>query len=149
MNLRKYLVLLSVMIFGGTGDVLLKRGMQDFGPVDPHHLLRVISALGNPWVLAGIAFLICFFAAYLTALSWADLSYVLPATAMGYLLVAVLSHFFLHENVSPYRWAGIILISCGVGWVTRGPEITERRTAEPRTVEPKVLREAKEQHEIA
>ncbi len=41
MNLRKYLVLLSVMIFGGTGDVLLKRGMQDFGPVDPHHLLGI------------------------------------------------------------------------------------------------------------
>jgi len=56
----------------------------------------------------------------------------------------VLSHFFLHENVSPYRWLGIILISCGVGWVTRGPEITERRTAEP-----PVLRETKEQHEIA
>jgi drug/metabolite transporter (DMT)-like permease len=142
-NLRKYLVLLAVMLFGGTGDVLLKRGMQDFGRVDPHHLWGVISALANPWVLLGIVFLICFFVSYLTALSWADLSYVLPATAMGYLLVAVLSRFFLHENVSPYRWLGIALIACGVGWVTRGPALTTRETAKPLIPDPQ------EQHEIA
>jgi drug/metabolite transporter (DMT)-like permease len=142
-TLRKYLVLLAVMLFGGTGDVLLKRGMQDFGRVDPHHLFNVIGALANPWVLLGIVFLICFFVSYLTALSWADLSYVLPATAMGYLLVAVLSRFFLHENVSPYRWLGIALIACGVGWVTRGPELTQRESPKPLIPEPQ------EQHEIA
>ena len=153
MNLRKYLVLLAVMLFGGAGDVLLKRGMQDFGRVDPHHLFRVVGALANPWVLLGIVFLICFFVSYLTALSWADLSYVLPATAMGYLLVAVLSRFFLHENVSPYRWLGIALISCGVGWVTRGPALTQRPSPEPLIPEPliseQLIPEPQEQHEIA
>jgi len=113
------------MIFGGTGDVLLKRGMQDFGPVDPHHLLHVISALGNPWVLGGIALLICFFADYLTALSWADLSYVLPVTSLGYVASALLARFFLHEQISPQRWAGTLLIVAGTVLVGMGTHAGE------------------------
>ena len=124
MNVRKYLVLLAVMGFGGTGDVLLKRGMQDVGSINLHHLQTLLGALGNPWILIGIVCLTCFFASYLTALSWADLSYVLPATALGYLVVALLSKYFLHEHVSSWRWLGVALISCGVGWVTRGPALT-------------------------
>jgi drug/metabolite transporter (DMT)-like permease len=140
-TLRKYLVLLSVMCFGSIGDALLKRGMNDFGPVDLHHPLHVVAALGNPWVLAGIACLIAFFSSYLNALSWADLSYVLPATALGYVLVTILGRTFLHENVSPARWLGVLLISCGVGWVTRGPVLTAPQPAR--------IPAPEEQHEIA
>lgn len=143
MNLRKYLVLLAVMCFGGTGDVLLARGMKELGPVNLHHLGTLISALGNPWILIGIVCLTGFFASYLTALSWADLSYVLPATALGYVVVALLSKYFLGENVSAMRWAGVLLISCGVGWVTRGPALTERQAKRP------ALPGAEGQHEIA
>ena len=125
MNLRKYLVLVAVMFFGSTGDILLARGMKDLGPVHLNHPLSLIAALANPWVFAGILCLIGFFGSYMTALSWADLTYVLPATAFGYVLLALLSKYFLHENVSAFRWAGILLISCGVGWVTRGPELTQ------------------------
>lgn len=127
MNLRKYLVLLAVTGFGGAGDVLLKRGMQDVGAIDLHHVQALLGAVLNPWVLTGILCLICFFASYLTALSWADLSYVLPATALGYVVVTFLSKYFLHENVSFWRWLGVMLISCGVGWVTRGPALTAER----------------------
>ncbi|HMF92595.1 MAG TPA: EamA family transporter [Candidatus Angelobacter sp.] len=141
MNLKKYLVLLAVMCFGSVGDALLKRGMNDFGPVDLHHPLHVVTALANPWVLAGIACLIVFFSSYLNALSWADLSYVLPATALGYVLVTILGRTFLHENVSPARWLGVLLISCGVGWVTRGPALTAPRQAR--------IPAPEEQHEIA
>jgi drug/metabolite transporter (DMT)-like permease len=125
LNLRKYLVLVAVMFFSSTGDVLLARGMKDLGPVQLSHPLSLIAALANPWVFAGILCLIGFFGSYMTALSWADLTYVLPATAFGYVLLALLSKYFLHENVSAYRWAGILLISLGVGWVTRGPELTQ------------------------
>ena len=142
MNIRKYLVLLAVMCFGGTGDVLLKRGMQDVGPIDLHHPQALLGALTNPWILIGILCLTCFFASYLTALSWADLSYVLPATALGYVVLALLSKYFLHEQISNLRWAGVLLISCGVGWVTRGPALT----AKPRETR---LATAEEQHEIA
>lgn len=143
MNLRKYLVLLAVMVFGGTGDVLLKRGMQELGPIHLDHLQELITALGNLWVVAGVLCLIAFFASYLTALSWADLSYVLPATALGYVLVAILSKYLLHEDVSAFRWIGILLISCGVGWVTRGPALTRHQREEHR------VREHEEQHELA
>jgi len=143
LNCRKYLVLLAVMCFGSAGDALLKRGMNDFGPIDLHHPLQVLAALGNPWVLAGIVVLIGFFATYLNALSWADLSYVLPATALGYVGVTLLGKYFLHENVSPMRWLGVLLISCGVGWVTRGPALTVSSSAESR------VRGSEEQHEVA
>lgn len=130
------------MCFGGTGDVLLKRGMMDVGAINLHHLQTLLGALADPWILIGIVCLTCFFASYLTALSWADLSYVLPATAMGYVVVALLSKYFLHEHVSPWRWLGILLISGGVGWVTRGPALTAQRREKP-------LAQAREQHEIA
>lgn len=114
------------MCFGGTGDVLLSRGMKGLGPVNLHHPQTLLAALGDPWILAGIICLTGFFASYLTALSWADLSYVLPATALGYVVVALLSKYFLGENVTATRWAGILLIVGGVSWVTRGPALTER-----------------------
>ena len=144
MNLKKYLVLLAVMCFGSIGDALLKRGMTDFGSVDLHHPLHVITALGNLWILLGIVCLIAFFSSYLTALSWADLSYVLPATALGYVLVTLVGKYFLHENVTPLRWLGVLLISCGVGWVTRGPALTAPH--QPREAP---RRRQEEQHEVA
>lgn len=142
MSVRKYLALLCVMCFGGTGDVLLKRGMQDVGAISLHHLQALLGALLDPWILIGIVCLTCFFVSYLRALSWADLSYVLPATAMGYVVVALLSKYFLHEHVSSWRWLGILLVSGGVGWVTRGPALTAQRHKAP-------LAQAREQHEIA
>ena len=80
----------------------------------------------TPWIAAGIALLIGFFASYLTALSWADLTYVLPATAFGNVIVALLSKFWLHEPISLQRWVGIVLITVGVGFVAQGPSLTER-----------------------
>jgi drug/metabolite transporter (DMT)-like permease len=121
---RKYLVLAAVTIFGATGDSLLSRGMKDTGNISLHQLPDLVLTILNPWVLAGIVFLLGFFAAYMTALSWADLTYVLPATSLGYVLLAFIARFLLHEQVTATRWLGIILISIGVGFVTRGPALT-------------------------
>jgi drug/metabolite transporter (DMT)-like permease len=121
---RKYLVLAAVTVFGATGDSLLSRGMKDAGNISLHQLPDLILTILNPWVLAGIFFLLGFFAAYMIALSWADLTYVLPATSLGYVLLALIAKFLLHEQVTATRWLGIILISIGVGFVTRGPALT-------------------------
>ncbi len=122
---QRYLILLAVMLTASVGDTLLSHGMTQVGPVSLHHLGLLFVALRNPWVISGILCLLGFFASYLTALSWADLTFVLPSTAFGYVVVALLSRFWLHEHISVYRWAGIVLIVCGVGFVANGPSLTE------------------------
>lgn len=127
MNLRKYLVLAAIVVFGTIGDVLLKRGMQAIPAITASQWTRVVGAVFTPWIALGILFLLIFFAAYLHALSWADLTYVLPAASFNYIFLALLSKYFLGENVTVTRWIGIILVSCSVGFVTSGPEVTRRR----------------------
>jgi drug/metabolite transporter (DMT)-like permease len=56
------------------------------------------------------------------------LTYVLPATAFGYVFIALIARFFLHEHISPVRWLGIVLISAGVGFVAGGPESSTSKT---------------------
>ena len=122
---QRYLILLTIMLTASVGDTLLSRGMSQVGQVDFQHLHLLWNALFNPFVISGIVLLIGFFASYMTALSWADLTFVMPATAFGYVVVALLSRFWLHEHLSIYRWAGIALITCAVGFVAGGPSRTE------------------------
>jgi uncharacterized membrane protein len=127
---RKYLVLAGVATCGSVGDSLLSRGMKQLGGISLSHPQQLILAILNPWIIAGIVFLLGFFASYMTALSWADLTYVLPATSLGYVLLALIARFFLHEQVSFLRWLGILLISGGVSLVAGGPELTPARSQE-------------------
>jgi drug/metabolite transporter (DMT)-like permease len=134
---RRYLVLFGIALFGSVGDSLLSRGMRDIGTISLSHLQSLIVALANGWVLGGIVLLIGFFAAYMTALSWADLTYVLPATSIGYVIIALIAKFVLHEQVTTARWIGILLITSGVGFVAGGPALTpqpERPSSEPQDV---------------
>jgi drug/metabolite transporter (DMT)-like permease len=121
---RKYLVLAGVTVFAAAGDSMLSHGMRQTGNISLHHLQGIVLAVLNPWVAAGIVLLLVFFASYMNALSWADLTYVLPATSLGYVLLALVAKFALHEQVSPLRWLGIALISGGVGFVAGGPALT-------------------------
>jgi multidrug transporter EmrE-like cation transporter len=125
-NLRKYLVLVGVSVFAPTGDSLLSYGMKQVGNVSLSHPAELLLAIANPWVGLGIVLLLGFFASYMTALSWADLTFVLPASSLGYVLLAFIARFILHEQVSVTRWLGIALVSSGVGFVTSGPELTKR-----------------------
>lgn len=132
MTLSKYLTLLAIVVCSTLGDFLLKVGMNQMGEVsllnDP---LILIRALVNPWVAAGTVVLIAFFVAFTIALSWADLSYVMPATALGYVLTTILSALVLGEYVSGYRWAGVIIISLAVGFVTQGKARTVPEGPQP------------------
>jgi uncharacterized membrane protein len=122
---QRYLILLAVILTASVGDTLLSHGMTQVGPVSLQNLGLLLVALKNPWVISGILLLLGFFASYLTALSWADLTFVLPSTSFGYVIIALLSRFWLHEHISVYRWLGIVLIVCGVGFVANGPALTE------------------------
>ena len=123
---RQYLILGLVALCAPLGDICLARGMAAMPAITLAHAGSLIAAVFTPWIGTGIALLIAFFASYLTALSWADLTFVLPATAFGNVIVALLARFWLHEPISLERWAGIALITVGVGFVAHGPSLTER-----------------------
>jgi drug/metabolite transporter (DMT)-like permease len=81
-------------------------------PAEALSLLSRVLTSGTIWL--GIGFLMIFFAANLLVLSWADYSYVQPASSMAYGMSALLAHFLLHEVVTPTRWMGVLLICLGV-----------------------------------
>jgi drug/metabolite transporter (DMT)-like permease len=122
---RQYAILGLVALCAPLGDTCLSRGMTHMPPISLPHPATLIGAIFTPWIAIGIVLLIGFFASYLTALSWADLTFVLPATAFGNVIVAFLSRFWLHEPISVLRWTGIVLITIGVGFVANGPSLTD------------------------
>jgi uncharacterized membrane protein len=122
----QWVILGLVSVCAPLGDTCLSRGMSGMGSISLAHPWSLISAVFTPWVAVGIALLIGFFASYLTALSWADLTFVLPATAFGNMIVELLAKFWMKEEVSLSRWFGVLLITAGVGFVAQGPARTER-----------------------
>jgi len=124
LSIQQHLILAFVSVSVPLGDASLSRGMTGLPAISLAHPLTLIAAVFTPWIAIGIALLIGYFASYLTALSWADLTYVMPATALGNVFVALLAHFWLHETISPLRWIGIMLITLGVAFVAQGPVST-------------------------
>ncbi len=107
-----------VVLSNVAGNSMLTHGMQKIG--DPGNSPQaLIGALFHPWVAAGVALLILWTLSHMALLSWADLSYVMPVTAIGYVLAAVSGRFILGEAISVSRWAGIVLITAGVMLVGR------------------------------
>jgi uncharacterized membrane protein len=131
LHFKTYLLILLMVIFGPLGNVLLGKGMKRIGAVSvgtPREALEVLSRVltsGTIWL--GIGSLITFFVAYMLVLSWADYSYVQPASSVAYGMVALLAHFMLREAVTPMRWMGVLIICLGVLVVGHTP---------PRTTEP-------------
>ena len=82
--------------------------------------LDYITVLFRPEVTAGVLLLILWLASRMALFSWADLSYVLPVTSIGYVLVAIAGRVLLHEQISGKRWVGIALIMAGVALVGGG-----------------------------
>ena len=136
MTFRKYLVLAGVAIFAVTGDSLVSRGMKQAGGISLHDLPGILLVVFRPEVALGVLFLLAFFSCYMAALSWADLTYVLPTTSVSFILLTLVAKFILHENVSLARWMGVLLISIGVGVVTQGPALTQPKTPKERACVP-------------
>ena len=100
------------------GNSFLTKGMQDLGGVG-NSPLALIGALFHPLVAIGVALLIVWTLTHMALLSWADLSYVMPVTALGYVVTAFAARIFLGESVSVARWTGILLVTAGVTLVGR------------------------------
>lgn len=119
---RKLRIKTLAMVFllvacANAGDLLLKHGMTQVGAVElsvaglSHAFVQTVV---NPTIWLAILFLAGFMFSYMTAVSWADYSYVMPAGAFGYAAFTFFAILFLGETVSPRRWAGVALICIGV-----------------------------------
>ncbi len=128
LRLKTYLLIFLMVIFGPLGDVLLSKGMKRIGaltswaPVEIFHFFR--SAFTSYLVWLGIGSLFSFFIAYMLVLSWADYSYVQPASSVAYGVVALLGYLVLRETVTATRWVGILIICVGVFVVGHTPPRT-------------------------
>ncbi|HYS42735.1 MAG TPA: EamA family transporter [Geobacteraceae bacterium] len=121
--LKTFTVMLLAVIAGTVGDILLAKGMKEMGYISTMNLLGILNvafqALTTPKLIIGTAMLAVFFFLWLAVLSWEDLSVALPMQALNYVLVAFLSQYFLHEVVTPMRWAGTVLVCVGVMLITK------------------------------
>jgi len=125
-DLKTLVVLALAVLANGAGNLCLSYGMKSVGPPEAWTLPGVWdvvgSALSSAPVIVGGLLLLVFFALFLSLLSWADLSYVLPMISSCFAVSALLGHLVLGEKISPARWAGIALVSAGVLLVGRtGP----------------------------
>jgi len=120
---KTYVLLALMVFFSSLGNVLLSRGMKETGEIQdfsPRALADAfVKVFKNGSIWFGISSLLIFFVSYLLVLSWADYSYVQPASAIGYAFVAVLGYFMLGEFISPTRWTGVVVICAGVALVGR------------------------------
>src|ERR1700685_3864850 len=106
-----------VILSNVLGNYALARGMRGH---TTQTVLDYILVIFTPWVASGILLLILWLLSRMALLSWADLTYVLPVTSLGYVLSALIGHFFLDEKVTPARWAGTLLIVAGTVLVGLG-----------------------------
>jgi uncharacterized membrane protein len=98
--------------------VFTTKGMKEVGEIstlNPGELWRIAGrTLTNQWFLIGLASMTVSFVSFLTVLSWADLSLVLPATSISFVVTAIGAKWYLKEHISPVRWTGIVLVCAGV-----------------------------------
>ncbi len=132
LHFKTFLFIFFMVAFGPLGNVLLGKGMKRIGAVQVTNLAEawhlLVRILSSPTIWAGIVSLLSFFVAYMLVLSWADYSYVQPASSVSYAMVALLAHYLLREAISPLRWFGVLVICLGVLVVGHTPP----RTTEPR-----------------
>ena len=107
-----------VVLTNACGNFFIARGMRRLPALGAP--LDLIAAIFTPWVALGIALLIMWLVSRMMFLSFADLSYMLPLTSLGYVLNAVLGRFFLNEEITTQRWAGTVLIMIGTVLVGSG-----------------------------
>jgi drug/metabolite transporter (DMT)-like permease len=118
MNARAAFLLAIIIIGGTTGELCVTRAMKVIGEVRtfyPHHILRAIGrALRVGWMWLGLSLMGLAFFSLLMVLSWENVSFVVPVTALSYVIGALGGKFLLGEEIEPRRWAGVVLVCLGV-----------------------------------
>jgi ceramide glucosyltransferase len=133
--MRVAAILVFVVLTGTGGELALAHAMQLVGEVQTLGLRDVLRVIGRAfsigWLWVGVGLMAVSFFAFLTMLSWYEVSFVVPATSLAYVAGAIGAWLLLREHLSAGRWAGILLICCGVAfaWADRTPVWLTRAAA--------------------
>ncbi len=119
------LAFVALVVFAGTGgELAVTHAMKQIGEVKDFAPRAVLGILGRAlllgWMWIGIALLTLSFFCFLALLSWEDVSFVVPVTALSYVVGTLGAKFLLGERVTPVRWAGVLLVCLGVALVWAG-----------------------------
>lgn len=115
---KTWLGVIVLAFADSAGDVSLAMGMRQIGkfelfPIEKT-IKQVYQILTNPTILTGIFCQATAFFSFISLLSWADISFVRPATALTYVFSLLASKYILHEKIRLGRLLGIILIAIGI-----------------------------------
>lgn len=131
-KLKTSIMVALLIILNSSGNFFFGLGMKRIGEIHGLSLATLhtafIAVFSSPWIWLGIVSMLLFLGALMLVLSWADFSYVLPATAAMYAVVPLLGHFVLREQVTAVRWTGVALICAGVLFVARTPSSTTEKS---------------------
>jgi len=120
--MRLALFIAIVVLTGTAGDLAVSHAMKQIGGVHPLTPFTIFRFLGRAfrmgWLWIGMALMAAGFFSLLALLSWADVSLVVPATALSYVAGALGAKFLLNEHVVPMRWAGVLLVFLGVALIS-------------------------------
>ena len=126
------ILVVLLIILNSAGNFFFGLGMKRIGAVQGLSMAVLhavfVSVFSSVWIWLGIVSMLLFLGALTLVLSWADFSYVLPATAAMYAVVPLLGHFVLGESVTALRWTGVALICAGVMFVARTPPSTTEKS---------------------
>jgi len=131
LRLKTYTSLVLIVLFGSSGNIFLSQGMKQIGAVQIRSAMDLVrlsvEIFTNGWIWMGIAALLLFLGCFMVVLSWADYSFVSPASASVYIVVPLVGHFLLGEKVPLLHWVGIMIIGVGVGLVRHTAPNTTRK----------------------
>ncbi|MGA9772611.1 MAG: EamA family transporter [Blastocatellia bacterium] len=116
-------LMIAMVVMGSSiGDVFITKGMKEVGEIStlrPGALVLIVKrTITNKFFLAGVFFLAISYFSFLVALALADLSLVVPATSIGFVIKTIGAKFFLKERITAVRWAGILLVCIGVALIS-------------------------------
>lgn len=118
-SLKTKLFIMIAVLSNVLGNSLLSIGLHSGAAISSFSPWNYLQALVHPVVAAGVLMLALSMFSQMALMSWADLSYILPVTAAGYVLSALVGQIFLNDHVPLMHWVGIGLITAGVGLVSQ------------------------------
>lgn len=131
-TLKTSILVALLVVLSSAGNLFFSVGMKRIGALQGWSMAALHSAFvaifTSVWIWFGIVSMLLFLAALMLVLSWADFSYVLPATACMYAVIPLLGHFLLGEKVSGLHWVGVALICLGVVFVGQTPPNTTKKS---------------------